>query len=107
VATLAAAAVVALAAAGVLLIGKGPGGEPTPDQIQAARASAEAKLAFALIADATQRAEDELIDGVLKERVLATAVRGLSRSFRFAVGDADVSATQIHQEPTPKGGEVS
>jgi anti-sigma factor (TIGR02949 family) len=103
-AVLAAAAVACLALAAVLLDTPGSRIEPSPDQVRADRASAEARLAFALIADATRRAEGELIDGVFHERVLATAVRGLSRTIRFSNGGAAETAPPPDREPTPDEG---
>lgn len=82
-AALAAAALAAIAITAVLT---GPERPPEPSRAsdaEVARATAEARLAFALIADATERAEHELRDSVLRDRVLATAVRGVSRSFRL------------------------
>lgn len=79
--TAAVAAAVAVAAVLVISVRLHRPAEPSPAEV--ARATAEARLAFALIADATQRAEHELRDGVLRDRVLATAARGLSRSFRL------------------------
>jgi predicted anti-sigma-YlaC factor YlaD len=101
---LAAAAVVAIAAAGVLLVGSGPQPKAPAEQAEVDRATAEARLAFALIADATRRAEGELVDGVLRERVLATAVRGISRSFRLSTGGVSETPPPPDHQPTPEKG---
>ena len=79
-AALAAAAAVALAVAAIVFL---PDRSPQPPQVsaaQAARATAEARLAFALVAGAAATAQDELRHGVLRDRVMAPALRGLSRS---------------------------
>jgi hypothetical protein len=104
VALLAAAAVVAIAASIVLLRPETPPEQPAVDTASIDRTRTEARLALALIADATRRAEDELMEGVLKERVLGTAVRGISRSFEFANrSDREPAASPI-PHPTPRQG---
>jgi len=77
-----AAAVIAFGVAAVLLT---PGRLrlPPTESDSANRASAEAKLAFALIADATRRGERELMDSALTERVLGTAIRSITRTIRI------------------------
>lgn len=82
-AALAAAAAVIFAVALALLVLDRSENREAVAESEVARATAEARLAFALIADATERAEHELRASVLRERVLATAVRGVSRSFRL------------------------
>ncbi len=94
---LAAAAAVALAVAMVVSL---PDRSPQPSRMTAAEvdlATAEARFAFALIADATTSAQRELRDGVLRDRVLATAARGLSRSFRLDGHSGDIRS----RNPTP------
>lgn len=80
---LAAAAIAAMAVTAVIVGPERSRQAQRPSDDEIARAAAEARLAFALIADATERAEQELRDSVLRDRVLATAVRGVSRSFRL------------------------
>jgi anti-sigma factor RsiW len=92
-----AAAVTALAVTAVLLVSGRPHQAPEPSPVEVAQATTDARLAFALIADATQRAEHELRDSVLRDRVLATAVRGISRSFRLR----SQIGTSPSSEPTP------
>ncbi len=104
VAALTAAAVIAVAASVVLLRPEAPPEQPAVDSASADRTQTEAKLAFALIANATRRAENELMDGVLKERVLGRAVRGISRSFEFAIGSAQQPLASPIPDPTPKQG---
>jgi len=106
-AVLAAAAAVAIAASVVLLRPDPPPEPPTADPVAVDRTQTEAKLAFALIADATRRAEHELMEGVLKERVLGVAVKGISRSFEFANRpDREREASPI-PHPTPKEGGIT
>ena len=52
----------------------------------------------------TRRAEDELMEGVLKERVLGTAVRGISRSVEFANRSGHEQEVSPIPNPTPKQG---
>jgi anti-sigma factor RsiW len=103
IAALAMAAVAALGVAAVLLL-PGTTRPPADDAGTIDQASTEAMLAFALIADATRRAEDELMEGVLKERVLGTAVRGLSRTLQITGGRGLQPQPSPIQEPTPKQG---
>jgi hypothetical protein len=94
---LAAAAVVALAVAMVVSL---PDRSPHPSTMSGAEvalATKEARFAFALIADATTSAQRELRDGVLRDRVLATAARGLPRSFRLDGHSGDIR----RRNPTP------
>lgn len=106
-AVLAAAAAVAIAASVVLLRPEPPPERPTADSAAIVRTQTEAKLAFALIADAARRAEDELMEGALKERVLGAAVKGISRSFEFANrSDREREASPI-PHPTPKQGGIT
>lgn len=78
---IAAAAAVALAAAAILVM---PGRSSRPAQqasaVEIARATAEARLAFSLLADATATAQLELRQGVLRERVVAPVLRGIADS---------------------------
>ena len=103
-AALAAAAVVAIATSAVLLLPDPSPEQPPDDSASIDRTHTEARLAFALIADATRRAEDELMEGVLKERVLGTAVRGISRSFEFANRSGHEREASPIPNPTPKQG---
>jgi len=103
-AALAAAAVVAIATSAVLLLPDSPPEQTALDSASIDRSHTEARLAFALIADATRRAEDELMEGVLKERVLGTAVRGISRSFEFANRSGHEQEVSPIPNPTPKQG---
>ncbi len=103
-AALAAAAVVALGTAIVLLSPRTTPDPSNADAVAIERATTEAELAFALIADATRRAEDELMGGILKERVLGTAVRGISRSFEFSRRQGRQPAASPVPDPTPKQG---
>jgi anti-sigma factor RsiW len=82
-AALAAAAAAMLAVTLALLVPDRSDDRAAVTDPEVARATVEARLAFALIADATERAEQELRAKVLRERVLATAFRGVSRSFRL------------------------
>ena len=102
-AMLAAAAVVVLVA-GVVLVGSRPPRDPQPTEAGVDRATDEARLAFALVAHATRRAEAEVMEGVLRERVLASAVKGLSRSLQFAVGNALEPPTEPEPKPSPERG---
>jgi len=103
-AALAAAAVVAIATSAVLLLPDSPPEQTAHDSASIDRSHTEARLAFALIADATRRAEDELMEGVLKERVLGKAVRGISRSFEFANRSGHEQEVSPIPNPTPKQG---
>jgi hypothetical protein len=93
-AVLAAAAVAAVAAAVVLLRPDQPGHSPQAPAAEVALATAEARLAFALVADATNTARRELRDGVLRDRVIATAARGVSRSLRLDSRSGDIDGRQ-------------
>jgi len=95
---LAAAAAVALAAAAILVV---PGRSSRPAQqasaVEIAHATAEARLAFSLLAYATATAQLELRQGVLRERVVAPVLRGISGSV-IARGR---SSSVEHSCPTP------
>lgn len=94
---LAAAAVVLCALAAVLVVPLPHRQVSKPSGAEIARATAEARLAFALIADATERAEHELRDSVLRDRILASAVRGVSKSFRLRSSGRPI----LDAQPTP------
>jgi len=65
--------------------------------VEVARATAEARFAFSLVADATATAHHELRQGVLRQRVVATALRGISR----AVVAHPRSSSVQRSHPTP------
>lgn len=93
-----AAAAVAIMAVTAMLVGpERPRETQRASESEIAQATAEARLAFALIADATERAELELRDSVLRDRVIATAVRGVSKSFRLR----STLGRPSDQDPTP------
>jgi anti-sigma factor RsiW len=93
----AAAAVIGVAITVLLMTSLHLHQAPARPDPEVARATAEARLAFALIADATRRAEHELREGVMRDRVLARAVRGVSRSFGLVSSPAQIQLVP----PTP------
>lgn len=96
-AAVAAASLAAVAVAVALMLPRHrPEPDPTPGA-DVARATAEARLAFALIADATARTEQELRSGVLRDRVLAVAIRGVASAITLRSRPAPDSAL----DPTP------
>jgi len=105
-AALAAAALVALTTAAILLTPRpqGPQGPQEQYAAEPAEAAEEARLAFALIADATRRAGGELRSGVIQDRLLATAMRSLSRSLRFTTGINRPTPSRPNPQPSPTQG---
>jgi anti-sigma factor RsiW len=97
-AALAAAAAAAFALAAVLML---PGRILRTSQhasaVEVAQATAEARFAFSLVAGAATTAQDELRHGVLGDRVMAPALRGLSRA--VIAHPRSSSAQRLH--PTP------
>jgi len=97
-AALAAAAAAAFAVAAVVIL---PGRILRTSQhasaVEVAQATAEARFAFSVVADATATAHHELRHGVLHDRVLTTALRGISR----AVIAHPRSSSAQRSHPTP------
>jgi anti-sigma factor RsiW len=79
-AALAAALVLALFGAALLFQLRSPRPAPPPSTAEIARATAEARYAFACIGRASRRAGLEIKDEVLPVHLVAPAARGLSRS---------------------------
>lgn len=78
-----AAATVAAAAALVLTVGPQPRPrQPSPTSAEARRAADDTRLALAVLAGVTRRAEDRVRGRVL-EGAVGTAVKGVSRSLRW------------------------
>jgi len=95
---LAAAAAAAFAVAAVVILGgRFPRTSHHASAVEIAHATAEARFAFSLVADATATANHELRQGVLRQRVVATALRGISRAI---VAHPRSSSVQ-RSHPTP------
>jgi predicted anti-sigma-YlaC factor YlaD len=97
----AAAAVIAVAAI-VLLLHRRPQ-PPALSAAEVARATAQARYALSLVADATATARRELEQGVLRERVAATALRGVSRAVVASVRASGLERSHPVRKPVRGG----